>query len=113
MPARLSVARDGQEAVDLLLQGHPGERPDLVILDIKLPKLTGFEVLAIVRRDERSSTIPIVMLSASGKVEDVDASYRLGANSYIQKPVEYDGFRQALAVFAEYWLKVATLPSDA
>lgn len=106
--SRLIVARDGQEVLDLLASDEP--RPDLVLLDMKLPKLSGLEVLAKIRRDEELSTIPVIMLTASNRPQDVLASYRLGANSYIQKPVVFERLTRALEVLGQYWFDVATLP---
>lgn len=106
--SRLIVARDGQEVLDLLASDEP--RPDLVLLDMKLPKLSGLEVLAKIRRDEELSTIPVIMLTASNRPQDVLASYRLGANSYIQKPVVFERLTRALEVLGQYWFEVATLP---
>lgn len=104
----LTIARDGQEAVDMMQNG--AAPPELVLLDIKLPRLNGHEVLKRVRSDSRLATLPVVMLSASQRREDVVESYRLGANSYIQKPVAFGRFQEILEVFATYWFEVATLP---
>ena len=106
----LLVARDGQEAVDLML--GDGKPPELMLLDIKLPRLDGHEVLQRVRADERLKTLPVIMLSASQREEDVLESYRLGANSYIQKPVAFGRFQEILEIFATYWFEVATLPQE-
>ncbi len=119
MASELLVARDGQEVIDLLVEGRPDPgmartpRPDLVLLDINLPKVNGLEVLERIRASERLAAIPVVMLSASDRDEDVLRSYRLGANSYIQKPVSFDRFLETLTVLAEYWFEVATLPRAA
>ncbi len=119
MASELIVARDGQEVIDLLIEERVNAdrpvagRPDLVLLDINLPKVNGLEVLTRIRASERLAAIPVVMLSASGRDEDVLRSYRLGANSYIQKPVGFDRFLETLAVLAEYWFEVAALPRAA
>jgi two-component system response regulator len=109
--SRLIVARDGQEVLDLLL-GEDGSaaRPDLVLLDINLPKVNGLDVLAMVRSTAAVSTVPIVMLTASGRREDIDRSYQLGANSYIQKPIVFERLTRTLEVVRQYWFEVATLP---
>lgn len=109
--SRLIVARDGQEVVDLLC-GEDGSaaRPDLVLLDINLPKVNGLDVLAKVRSTVAVSTVPIVMLTASGRREDIDRSYQLGANSYIQKPIVFERLTRTLEVVRQYWFEVATLP---
>lgn len=104
----LSIARDGQEAVEVLHRAS--NPPELVLLDIKLPRINGHDVLRQVRADEMFAALPVVMLSASQRQEDVVESYRLGANSYIQKPVAFGRFQEILEIFATYWFEVATLP---
>lgn len=104
----LSIARDGQEAIDLMRRAS--NPPELVLLDIKLPRLSGHEVLKQVRADHQLAALPVVMLSASQRQEDIIESYRLGANSYIQKPVAFGRFQEILEIFATYWFEVATLP---
>ena len=108
---RLTVARDGQEALDLLLNERADAlRPDLVLLDVNLPKRNGLDVLAALRESDELATLPVVMLTASGRYEDVTTSYRLGANSFIQKPVIFEQLTRTLDVLAQYWFEVATLP---
>jgi len=108
--SRLTVARDGQEVLDLLLGSRAASRPDLVLLDVNLPKRNGLEVLAAIRQTQDLAILPIVMLTASGRQEDVSSSYRLGANSYIQKPILFEKLTRTLEVLAQYWFEVATLP---
>ena len=109
--SRLIVARDGQEVLDLLCGGDGSPaRPDLVLLDINLPKVNGLDVLAKVRATSAVATVPIVMLTASGRREDIERAYGLGANSYIQKPVVFEGLTRTLDVIRQYWFEVATLP---
>jgi len=115
-PNELVVARDGRAVLDLLFgsgsdgTGGPPLRPDLVLLDINLPKVNGFEVLEQIRADDAVSMIPVVMLTASVREEDVIRSYGLGANSYIQKPLVFESFLRVLGVLGEYWFEVVTLP---
>jgi two-component system response regulator len=111
MAMKLLVARDGQEVLDLMCDGD-GKllRPDLVLLDINLPKVNGLDVLATLRATARVRTVPVVMLTASARREDIEQAYRAGANSYIQKPVVFDGLTHLLNVIREYWFEVATLP---
>lgn len=105
----LLVMRDGEAALARLMSQD--ERvPDLAILDINLPKFDGLQVLAKVRREPRLAGLPVVMMSASAREEDVAQSYELGANTYIQKPVVFDEFLAALEVFGRYWFEVARLP---
>lgn len=110
----LHIARDGEEAMDFIFRrsrfGPTTPRPDLILLDINLPRANGMEVLAEIRTNSETSFIPVIMLAASGSGEDVVASYRLGCNTYIQKPVEFEKFLQALEVLGQFWLVTAELP---
>ena len=100
---RAGVARDGEEALKML--GEPQLPPDLVLLDINLPKLTGLQVLEQMRRTSAWSALPVVMLSASDREEDVRRSYELGANSYIQKPVVFEDFVEAVELLTSTGLR--------
>ena len=110
----VALARDGQEVLDRLFSpptdARAWNRPDLIVLDLNLPKVNGFEVLERIRSSEEHATIPVIVLSASDRQEDVVRTYRLGANSYIQKPAVFEEFRRLLEVLGEYWLQVVTLP---
>jgi CheY-like chemotaxis protein len=108
----LRVARDGQEAIDLLFDAD-ASRPDLILLDVNLPRANGMEVLAKIRADERLAMIPVIMLTASDREEDIVRSYSLGSNTYIQKPVEFEKFLNALDVLGQYWIVIAKLPPAA
>jgi two-component system, response regulator len=101
------VATDGEQAIDLLLPVE-GEaiRPALVLLDIKLPKIDGLEVLRKVRADDRTRSLPIVVLTTSNEERDIVDSYRLGANSFVRKPVVFEEFVKAVNVLGVYWLLV-------
>ena len=101
------VATDAEEALRLLLPGA-GEpmRPALVLLDIKLPKIDGLEVLRCIREDDRTRSLPVVVLTTSNEERDVADSYRLGANSFVRKPVVFDEFVRAVNVLGVYWLLV-------
>jgi len=104
------VTRDGQEALDYIFgKGkyngrNPDETPQVIFLDIKLPKLNGLEVLKNIREDERTSLIPIVLLTSSDEERDMIDGYKLGANSYINKPVDFDEFIEQVKVLGKYWL---------
>ena len=100
------VARDGVEALEVLL-GDGTTRPPLprvVLLDLKLPRVGGLEVLARLRQDERTRTLPVVVLTSSREEPDVKKAYALGVNSYVVKPVEFEKFVDAVGRVGQYWL---------
>jgi two-component system response regulator len=107
---RVDVARDGAEALDYLFcrgvhSGRdPADMPRVVLLDIKLPLVGGIEVLEHIRADERTRRLPVVMLTSSAEDRDLTACYRLGANSFIVKPVDIDQFFAAIQQVGLYWL---------
>ena len=106
---RIEVARDGAEALDFLFSqgafaGRPADNPQLVLLDLKLPMVDGLEVLRTIKQNSATRTIPVVMLTSSHEQRDVVESYNLGANSYIVKPVDFDGFMAAVADLGMYWM---------
>jgi two-component system, response regulator len=106
------VARDGEEALDFLFcRGAFAQRsfehpPKLVLLDLKLAKLDGMEVLKQIKGDSRTKTIPVVIMTSSKEERDLVAGYNLGANSYIQKPVDFDQFRETVKSVGLYWLVI-------
>lgn len=99
---RVRPARDGAEALEYLFSGQP--LPKLVLLDLKLPKLNGLEVLRHLKADARTHRIPVVMLTSSREAPDIAEAYELGANSYIVKPVEFESFVKAVSDLGLYWL---------
>jgi two-component system response regulator len=105
----VEVARDGQEALDYLFNDAKS-MPQLVLLDLKLPKIDGLDVLRRVREDERTCLTPVVILTSSNAPNDVDAGYRLGANSYIRKPVDFDEFAEVIHQLGAYWFVVNEPP---
>ncbi len=108
--SKVVVARNGQEALDYLFaKGTHAKRdasqsPDVVFLDIKLPKIDGLEVLRQIRAEESTRLIPVVVLTTSTEAHDKISSYQLGANSYVRKPVDFDKFQAATRQLGEYWL---------
>ena len=113
----ISVARDGEEALEYLFAtGRYADRdannlPTVVLLDLKLPKVDGLEVLQTIRKDERTATLPVVMLTSSDEETDVIESYNLGANSYVRKPVDFDQFREAVRKLHLYWVLLNEPPT--
>ena len=107
---KVEVCRDGAEALEFLFgEGAYANRdltnqPRLILLDIKLPKLDGLQVLGRVRKDERTQQIPVVMLTSSSRKADLDSAYKGGANSYLVKSVNYRQFTQDIIQLCEYWL---------
>lgn len=114
---RVTVVRDGEEALDYLFRrgdyadivGQP--YPQLILLDIKMPKVDGLEVLRQIKADPRTRPIPVVALTSSRDEKDIEAAYDLGANSYIPKPVEFDVFVEVAAQLGLYWLMLNTPPN--
>jgi two-component system response regulator len=109
----LVVARDGAEALEYLLGSRllTGETlPAVILLDLKLPKVDGLEVLRRLRTDERTRTLPVVVLSTSREEQDMVRSYSLGASSYIRKPVDFDRFIEVMQQIALYWLGINERP---
>ena len=112
----IHVSRDGEEALEFLFcNGVHAERsfehpPRLVLLDLKLPKVDGMEVLRRLKADPRTRTIPVVILTSSREERDLVNGYGLGANSYIQKPVDFDQFRETVKSAGLYWLLINQAP---
>jgi two-component system, response regulator len=102
LKTHLIVAHDGQEALDYLFGRGP--IPHLVLLDLKLPKIDGHEVLRRLRSDERTKMLPVVVLTSSNEERDLVSSYSLGANSYVRKPVDFNEFTEAARQLGLYWL---------
>jgi len=108
---RIAVARDGEEALDFLF----GERIDnggsvgtlkLVLLDLKLPKVDGIQVLREIRSRPETKLLPVVVMTSSAEESDLTTCYRLGANSYVQKPVSFEKFQQAIQTLGLYWVEI-------
>lgn len=116
MMNEIKVVRDGQEAVDFLLcKGEYSERdkahnPQVILLDINLPKIDGLEVLRHLRSNESTALIPVVIMTTSDEQNDLITSYKLGANSYIRKPVDLENFIVAIKQLGMYWLVLNQQP---
>jgi CheY-like chemotaxis protein len=98
------VARDGVQAIEYLFEGERKPLPQVVLLDLKLPKIDGLEVLRRIREDERTRCLPVVILTSSREEQDLMRGYTLGANSYIRKPVDFAQFVEAVRQLGLYWL---------
>jgi CheY-like chemotaxis protein len=113
---KVVVARDGAEALDYLFGTGPyegrdmSEMPQVILLDLKLPKVDGLEVLKRLRNDERTKVLPVVVLTSSKEERDLTDSYQLGANSYIHKPVDFAQFTEAIRQLGLYWLVLNESP---
>lgn len=112
----ITVVEDGAEALDYLFGrgrhvGRPnGTAPRVVLLDLKLPKVSGLEVLAKIRADEQLRKLPVVVVTSSREAPDIQKAYELGANSYVVKPVEFEAFAEAVTRLGLYWLLVNQPP---
>lgn len=116
---RVFIARDGEEALDFLFctgphAGRSFEKPPkLVLLDLKMPKVDGMEVLKQVKSDPRTRSIPVVLMTSSKEERDMVSGYDLGVNSYLQKPVDFDQFRKMVKLIGLYWLVTNQPPVNA
>jgi two-component system response regulator len=114
----LAIARDGVEALDYLFctgsyaGRDPNDLPSVVLLDLKLPKIDGLEVLRRIRANEHTHLLPVVILTSSNEEEDRIRSYALGANSYVRKPVDFDDFVRATGQLGLYWLLLNQTPPN-
>lgn len=116
-PPSITLARDGAEALDCLygrgeFAGRSSGPPSVVLLDLKMPKVNGLEVLRVIKSDPKLRTIPVVMLTSSRQEKDVVQSYDFGANAYVVKPVSFAEFRNALRQVGSFWTVLNELPSQ-
>jgi len=115
---RIDVVRDGVEALDYLFctgvheQRDCSQKPAVIFLDVKLPKMDGAEVVKKIRENEQTRHIPIVMLTTSTQESDMVRCYENGANSYIQKPIDFKNFMQTVTLMGAYWLTLNSVPKD-
>jgi CheY-like chemotaxis protein len=116
---KIHVARDGQEALDYVFckgkyaQRNIADHPNVILLDIKLPLIDGIEVLRQIKADDRTKTIPVVMLTSSHEERDLVETYRLGVNSYIVKPVDFEQFTESARAMGMYWMLLNRPPKAA
>ena len=113
---RVTVTSNGEEALAVLRRegDHAGSvRPDLVLLDLNLPRLSGLEVLTAIRTDPALASLPVVMLTSSAAERDVGDSYALGVNCYVTKPVDLEQFLHVVRSVEQFWFSIVTLPSRA
>ena len=111
----VQIARDGAEMLGIIDQWRAGARaplPRLILLDIKLPKVSGLEVLRELKKSERTNHIPVVMLTSSTNDADIQSAYEYGANSYIIKPVDFEKFIDLTTILCEYWIRMNVKPED-
>lgn len=112
----LSVVRDGAQALEFLFctgayaDRDPKDKPQVILLDINLPKVDGLEVLRRIRADESTRLLPVVILTSSKEEQDLIKGYSLGANSYVRKPVDFDQFVEAVRQLGLYWLVLNEIP---
>lgn len=109
----LNIAKDGQEALDYIFKTNGFENaktPDLIILDLNLPKVNGKDVLKKIKQNERTKTIPVVILTSSKAEEDIVKTYKLYANSYITKPLDFEQFVDIVKEINQFWLGIVKLP---
>jgi len=111
----ITWVKDGAEALEFIFRsgayaGRPDQNPKLILLDLKLPKVDGIEVLRRIKADEQTRTIPVVMVTSSQEGRDITESYKLGVNSYVVKPVEFDAFSETVAKAGFYWMLVNKTP---
>lgn len=115
LDTQLHSVPDGVEALRYIRGEHPYAsmpRPDLILLDLNLPRMNGHEVLAVLKENPEYKTIPVIVLSSSGSDDDVSSAYRQHANCYITKPVEFKGFLRTVRSIEQLWFRIGELPTD-
>ena len=110
----IHIVHDGEEALDYLFRRPPYKeamRPDLILLDLNLPKKTGLEVLTVLKNDVILKYIPIIVLTSSDAEHDINSSYRLQANAFVTKPLDYEQYSYVVKYIEKFWFTLATLPN--
>jgi len=113
-PHRLAVAKDGEDALDYLFRRgvhSAASAPDLVVLDLNLPRKSGFDILGEIRSDHKLKRTPVVVFTSSGSQPDIDLAYELGANMYLQKRQSLEGFEELVRFIVNTWMETAALPA--
>ena len=116
LPNSVHFVEDGEQLLDYLNRHGPYEnpvnsiRPDLILLDLDMPKINGHEALKEIKGDPKLRSIPVVIFTTSKATQDINSTYNMGANSFIIKPVTYDGLIQVMNALAEYWFEISELP---
>jgi len=109
---KITVIRDGKAAIDFFnVLGNKDDRPDLVLLDINLPKKSGHEVLQFIKKSEQYSQVPVIMLTTSSAERDILSAYKHYANCYITKPIEVAEFISAIAKIQDFWINIVSIPN--
>lgn len=115
----LRVVRDGDEALAYLyreegyIDPRESPRPDMILLDLNLPRMGGHEVLRRLKQDPRFKSVPIIVLTTSGRADDISQAYEAGANAYLLKPVEFARFTEVMGQLGKFWLETIELPPEA
>jgi len=104
--------KSGQEALDFLKAAGENSMPGLILLDLNMPGMDGRKTLELIKQDVKLKWIPVIVLTTSGDERDIDACYQIGANTYVQKPVNFDGLIEAIKRLKEYWFEIALLPKE-
>lgn len=113
IPIKIDVVKDGVEALDYLLnENKKFILPDIVLMDLKLPKIDGVEVLKKIRENKLTKLLPVIILTSSKEEKDILNCYKHGANSYICKSIDFEKFSNIIEVFGEYWFNINELPSN-
>jgi len=111
---KLIIVNDGEEALKILRgegENKDTTLPSLILLDLKMPKVNGFEVLKELKKDEKLRVLPVIVFTSSERSEDIELAYRLGCNSYIVKPVKFEDFIKVMEEIKRYWLEISEIPT--
>lgn len=109
----ITVIKDGKEAIDYFINLDKSKAPDLVLLDVNLPKKNGHEVLQFIKSQDAHRHIPVIMLTTSSSEKDINLSYRSYVNCYITKPIDASDFLQAITKIEDFWINIVSIPSKA